>query len=157
MSKSLKRVRAALEAAGLDPQIRETDLARTAADAARAVTCAVDQIAKSIIFRGEDSGAAVLFLTAGGNMVDPDKAARIAGEPLGKADAALVRAQTGFAIGGVAPIGHLNPIRAFLDPRLQDFDVVWAAAGTPHHVFPISPADLIRLSMAQPADFTREQ
>ncbi|TDE40729.1 YbaK/EbsC family protein [Antarcticimicrobium sediminis] len=157
MSKSMKRVRAALEAAGLDPQIRETDLARTAADAARALNCAVDQIAKSIIFRGADSGAALLFLTAGGNMVDPDKAARIAGEPLGKADAALVRSQTGFAIGGVAPIGHLNPIRAFLDPRLQDFDVVWAAAGTPHHVFPVSPAALLRLSMAQPADFTREQ
>jgi len=149
----MKRVRAALEAAGLDPQIRETELARTAADAAGAIGCAVDQIAKSIIFRGADSGAAILFLTAGGNMVDADKAARVAGEPLGKADAALVRAQTGFAIGGVAPVGHLNPIRAFLDPRLQDFDTIWAAAGTPHHVFPISPADLLRLSEAQVADF----
>lgn len=150
----MKRVRAALEAAGLDPQIRETELARTAADAARAVDCEVDQIAKSIIFQGQSSGAAILFLTAGGNMVDADKAAAVAGEPLGKADAALVRAQTGFAIGGVAPVGHLNPIRAFLDPRLQDFATVWAAAGTPHHVFPVSPADLIRLSEAQPADFT---
>jgi len=149
----MKRVRAALEAAGLDPQIRETELARTAADAAGAIGCAVDQIAKSIIFRGADSGAAILFLTAGGNMVDADKAARVAGEPLGKADAALVRAQTGFAIGGVAPVGHINPIRAFLDPRLQDFDTIWAAAGTPHHVFPISPADLLRLSEAQVADF----
>ena len=154
MSKSMKRVRAALEAAGLEPQIRETELARTAADAANAIGCAVDQIAKSIIFRGQDSGEAVLFLTAGGNMVDAEKAAAVAGEPLGKADAALVRAQTGFAIGGVAPLGHLNPIRAFLDPRLQDFDEVWAAAGTPHHVFPISPADLQRLSEAQVSDFT---
>lgn len=151
----MKRVRAALEAAGLDPQIRETELARTAADAASAIGCEVDQIAKSIIFRGETSGAAILFLTAGGNMVDAEKAAQAAGEALGKADAALVRAQTGFAIGGVAPVGHLNPIRAFLDPRLQEFGTVWAAAGTPHHVFPISPAELQRLSEAQAADFTQ--
>lgn len=154
MSKSLTRVRAALKAAGLDPQIRETELARTAADAADAIGCGVDQIAKSIIFRAAGSGAAILFLTAGGNQVDAAKAARVAGQPLGKADAALIRAQTGFAIGGVAPVGHLSPIRAFLDPRLQDFAIVWAAAGTPRHVFPIDPPSLIRVSGAQPADFT---
>ncbi len=154
MSKSTARVRAALQAAGLDPQIRETALARTAADAAAAVGCAVDQIAKSIVFRGQTSGAALLFLTAGGNRVAEAKASALAGEPLGKADAALVRAQTGFAIGGVAPVGHLSPIRAFLDPRLLEFDLVWAAAGTPHHVFPIAPTDLLRISGAQAADFT---
>ena len=154
MSKSTARVRAALQAAGLDPQIRETALARTAADAAAAVGCTVDQIAKSIVFRGQTSGAALLFLTAGGNRVAEAKASALAGEPLGKADAALVRAQTGFAIGGVAPVGHLSPIRAFLDPRLLDFDLVWAAAGTPHHVFPIAPTDLLRISGAQAADFT---
>ncbi|GHG79975.1 aminoacyl-tRNA deacylase [Pseudodonghicola xiamenensis] len=150
----MKRVRAALEAAGLDPQIRETELARTAADAAAAIGCEVDQIAKSIIFKGEESGEAILFLTAGGNQVDAAKAAEIAGEPLGKADAALVRAQTGFAIGGVSPVGHLNPIRAFLDPRLEAFNLVWAAAGTPHHVFPISIDDLERLTGARKAEFT---
>ena len=154
MSKSLKRVRQALEAAGLSAEIRETELARTAADAATAVGCEVDQIAKSIIFQGQESGRAVLFLTAGGNRVDAAKAAQVAGEPLGKADAALVRAQTGFAIGGVSPVGHLSPIRAWLDPRLADFELIWAAAGTPHHVFPISPADLERITGAQPADFT---
>lgn len=153
MSKSLKRVRAALEAAGLDPQIRETALARTAADAATAIGCDVDQIAKSIIFLGETSGQAILFLTAGGNRVNPAKAAALAGEPLGKADANLIRAQTGFAIGGVAPIGHLNPIRAFFDPNLADFEVVWAAAGTPHHVFPISPSRLVSLTDAMVSDF----
>ena len=153
MSKSLARVRTALESAGLDPQIRETALARTAADAAAAVDCDVDQIAKSIIFRGKDSGTAILFLTAGGNQVDPEKATALAGEPLGKADAALVRAQTGFAIGGVAPVGHLNPIRAFLDPRLLEFDVIWAAAGTPHHVFRLEPQRLQSLANAQVADF----
>jgi len=154
MSKSLKRVRAALEAAGIDTEITETPLARTAADAANAIGCEIDQIAKSIIFRGEDSGTALLFITAGGNTVDADKATALAGEPLGKADAALIRAQTGFAIGGVSPVGHLNPIRAFFDPRLADFGVVWAAAGTPHHVFRSKPDELAQLSHAQHVDFT---
>ncbi|SFT75573.1 YbaK/EbsC family protein [Sedimentitalea nanhaiensis] len=154
MSKSLNRVRAALQAAGIEPQIRETALARTAADAAAAVSCNVDQIAKSIIFRGETSTRAILFLTAGGSRVDAVKAAHLAGEPLGKADAGLVRTQTGFAIGGVSPVGHLNPIRAFLDPRLLDFPVIWAAAGTPHHVFSVEPAILQQISDAQVADFS---
>jgi len=154
MSKSLKRVRAALEAAGLTPDIRETALARTAVDAATAVGCEVDQIAKSIIFRAEQHGQAVLFLTAGGNRVDVDKATKLAGEPLGKADAALIRAQTGFAIGGVSPVGHLNPIRAWMDPRLLDFDMVWAAAGTPHHVFASDPRFLHLKTGAELADFT---
>ena len=154
MSKSLKRVKASLEAAGIETEIRETALARTASDAAAAIGCDVDQIAKSIIFRGQTSGKAVLFLTAGGNRVDPDKASAVAGEPLGKADAALIREQTGFAIGGVAPIGHLSPIRAWMDKRLSDFDVIWAAAGTPHHVFMSEPDALRRISGAQEADFT---
>lgn len=154
MSKSLKRVRAALDAAGIETEIVETPLARTAADAADALGCEIDQIAKSIIFRGEDSDAALLFITAGGNTVDAAKASLVAGEPLGKADAALIRAQTGFAIGGVAPIGHVNPIRAFFDPRLSELDVVWAAAGTPHHVFRATPAELLQISCAQTTDFT---
>ena len=153
MSKSLKRVRAALEAAGLPADIREVGQARTAQEAADSVGCHLDQIAKSIIFRGEDSGEAVLFLTAGGNRVDASKASACAGEPLGKADAALIRSQTGFAIGGVAPIGHLNPIRAWLDPRLLEFDVVWAAAGTPRHVFPLHSAVLPKILNAQVSDF----
>ena len=154
MSKSKNRVRAALDAAGLTAEIIETPLARTAADAASALEVEVDEIAKSIIFRAETSGEAVLFLTAGGNRVDTDRAAALAGEPLGKADAALVRAQTGFAIGGVSPVGHLSPIRAWMDPRLTAFDVVWAAAGTPHHVFPASPQALLKLTGATLAEFT---
>ena len=124
MSKSLNRVRATLDAAGIAPEIRETALARTAADAAAAVGCEIDQIAKSIVFRGERSGATLLFVTAGGNRVDPGKAGRLAGEPLGKADAALIRERTGFAIGGVAPLAHLSPPRAWFDPRLLDFPLV---------------------------------
>lgn len=157
MSKSLKRVRAALETAGLSTEIRQTEeTTRTAQQAADAVGCHVDQIAKSIIFRGETSGQAVLFITAGGNRVDSAKASELAGEPLGKADAALIRAQTGFAIGGVSPLGHLNPIRAFLDSRLMEFESVWAAAGTPNHVFSISPPDLQRQTSAQVNQFCQE-
>ncbi len=155
MSKSLKRVTRALLDAGLTAAPLEmSDLTKTAQQAADAVGCHLDQIAKSIIFRGGQSGQAILFITAGGHQVDAAKAAVCAGEPLGKADAALIRAQTGFAIGGVAPIGHLNPIRAFYDPRLSEFEVIYAAAGTPRHVFPIAPGDLIAISDAEPADFT---
>ncbi len=153
MSKSLKRVRAALDAAGIDTEVIETPLARTAADAAAAIGCEIDQIAKSIIFRGLVSDTAVLFITAGGNQVDAAKAATLAGEELGKADAALTRAQTGFAIGGVCPVGHLNPIMAFIDPKLMEFDRIWAAAGTPHHVFRVRPTDLVKISDAQISDF----
>lgn len=151
----MKRVRAALEAAGMSADIRETALARTAADAARAVNCEIDQIAKSIVLRGESSGKAVVFITAGGNQVDLDRAATLAGEPLGKADAALIRAQTGFAIGGVSPVGHLSPCRMWFDRRLLDFPLVWAAAGTPHHVFGLAPTDLMRISGAQLSDFSQ--
>jgi prolyl-tRNA editing enzyme YbaK/EbsC (Cys-tRNA(Pro) deacylase) len=154
MSKSMARVRRALEEAGLVADIHALGEARTAAQAAAVAGCAIDQIAKSIIFAGLETGRAVLFLTAGGNQVDPARASAVAGEALGKADAALIRAQTGFAIGGVAPVGHLTPMRAFLDPRLMEFDVIWAAAGTPQHIFPIAPADLHRLTGAELADFT---
>lgn len=155
MSKSLKRVKAALEAAGIDTAtILETTDTHTAQQAADVAGCHVDQIAKSIIFRGEASQKAILFLTAGGNRVDGDKASAVAGEVLGKADAALIRAQTGFAIGGVSPVGHLNPIRAFIDPRLNEFETIWAAAGTPNHVFPLKPAQLAELTGGTVADFT---
>lgn len=154
MSKSLKRVKAALEAAQIKTEVLETPLARTAEDAATAIGCHVDQIAKSIIFRGDDSGRAILFLTAGGRRVDLDRATALAKEPLGKADAALVRAQTGFAIGGVSPVGHLNPIETFFDRHLLSFDLIWAAAGTPHHVFSAKPDDLAEIISSQVSDFS---
>lgn len=155
MSKSLKRVQAALAAQGIAAETLEMAAeTRTAEQAAAAAGCALDQIVKSIIFRGETSGHVVLFLTAGGNRVDPAKATGVAGQRLDKADAELIRAETGFAIGGVAPVGHLRRIEAWLDPRLLDFDLVWAAAGTPRHVFAIAPADLLRITGAKAADFT---
>ena len=154
MSKSLKRVIAALEAAGCDSMPVEIGHATTAQMAADLVGCTVDQIAKSIMFRGETSSAALLFVTAGSNQVDDAKASALAGETLGKADPGLIRAQTGFAIGGVSPIGHLTAPRAFFDPRLLEFDQVWAAAGTPRHVFAMDPDAPLRIPGAATADFT---
>lgn len=155
MSKSLARVRAALAAAGIATEILEmAEGTRTAEDAARAARCEVDQIVKSIIFRGAETGHVILFLTAGGNRVSAAKASAAAGQPLGKADADLIRSETGFAIGGVAPLGHLTPIRSFFDPRLLEFATVWAAAGTPRHIFAASPRDLLAATGATCAEFT---
>lgn len=155
MSKSVKRVARALEEGGIATEILEMqDGTRTAEAAAAAMGCTQVQIAKSIIFVDTLSAEAVLFITAGGNRVDTGKASALAGGPLGKADATLIRAQTGFVIGGVSPIGHLNPIRAWFDPRLTDFEIVYAAAGTPRHLFSIAPKDLLHLSGALRADFT---
>ncbi|KPP87276.1 MAG: hypothetical protein HLUCCA08_04930 [Rhodobacteraceae bacterium HLUCCA08] len=155
MSKSLKRVTDVLRAAGVDAVPMEMGAeTRTADQAAAAAGCALDQIVKSIIFQAHDSGECLLFLTAGGNRVDGAKAAQVVGAALDRADAGAVRAQTGFAIGGVSPVGHLSPIRSFWDPRLSDFDTVWAAAGTPRHIFPIAPVALLRLTGAQVAEFT---
>lgn len=155
MSKSLKRVIAALHDAGIEADVMEMPgETRTAEDAAREAGCEIDQIAKSIIFQGEVSGDVILFITAGGNQVDSALASDVAGEPLGRADANVVRKVTGFAIGGVAPIGHLSAPRVFFDARLQDFDVVYAAAGTPRHIFPIDPTKLLIISKASLAQFT---
>ncbi|MCA2010714.1 YbaK/EbsC family protein [Cereibacter sphaeroides] len=153
MSKSLARVARAIEDLGLEAEILNPGPSRTAEQAAEACGCALDQIVKSLIFQG-DTGRIYLFLTAGGNRLDGDKAAELAGEPLQRADAATVRAQTGFAIGGVAPIGHLNPPVIFADPRLTEFDRVFAAAGTPNHVFGIAPTTLIAACGATVAPFT---
>ncbi|SHI36101.1 YbaK/EbsC family protein [Wenxinia saemankumensis] len=154
MSKSLARVAAALQEAGLTEGPREVGESRMALQAARAVGCELDQIAKSIVFVGARSRRTYLFLTAGGNRVSPEKAADLVGEPLAAANGAEVRERTGFAIGGVSPVGATGPMTILLDPRLTGFDIVWAAAGTPRHVFPISPADLQRITGAAPGDFT---
>lgn len=152
---SLERVKAALGAAGVDAEVRKMpESTRTAAEAAAACGCSIDQIVKSIVFRGDVSGHVRLFLTAGGNRVDAVLASGLAGEALGKADAALIRSETGFAIGGVAPVGHLTPLPVWIDPRLFDFPLVWAAAGTPQHVFAIAPRVLERITGATAALFT---
>ena len=157
MSKSLARVRSALAAAGLKAAPLEMPAeTRTAEQAAAAAGCALDQIVKSILFQGADSGRLYLFLTAGGNRVDETRASALAGETLVRADGQTVRAVTGFAIGGVAPLGHLTPLPVWMDPRLLEFDTVWAAAGTPRHIFPAAPADLARAAGAKLAGFCAE-
>jgi prolyl-tRNA editing enzyme YbaK/EbsC (Cys-tRNA(Pro) deacylase) len=154
MSKSLARVAAALKAAGLtaDPVEAKSEI-RTAEAAAADAGVAVDQIVKSILLQGI-SGRLFLFLTSGGNRVDLKKAAALAGEVLSRAEIDVVRRTTGFAIGGVAPLGHLTPLPTFADPRLLDFAEVWAAAGTPRHMFRIAPSDLVPAAQATVADFT---
>lgn len=153
MSKSLARVAAALQAAGLQsgPVAARAEI-RTAEAAAAVAGVALDQIVKSILLQG--GTGLFLFLTAGGNRVDLGKAAALAGEPLSRAEVEVVRAVTGFAIGGVAPLGHLTPSPCFADPRLLDFAEVWAAAGTPRHLFRVAPDALIRVTGARVADFT---
>jgi len=154
-SASVARVLADAERLGLDIEVVQLDAGtRTAEDAARACGCEVDQIIKSIVFRVAGSDRHVLFLTAGGNRVDPAKAAALVGAPLEKADAASIRAHTGFAIGGVSPLGHLTPIDTWLDPKILGFDLIWAAAGTPNHVFPLAPGALRDALDPVVADFT---
>lgn len=155
MSKSLKRVTAALDASGVAYELREMpESTRTAREAADAVGCALDQIAKAIVVEGEITGKLTLFVTAGGNRVCTETVAELLGEGSHPASGNRIREITGFAIGGVSPVGHLTPIRAYFDPRLTDFDEVWAAAGTPRHVFGIAPDRLRRICRAELAEFT---
>jgi len=125
---------------------------RTSAEAAVAIGCSVAEIAKSIVFRGQASGLAVMVVASGDNRVSEAKVAALVGEGLGRADADFVRAATGYVIGGVAPFGHAQPCRVLLDEDLQRFSAVWAAAGTPYSVFPLSPAQLQRLTGADWSD-----
>ncbi len=147
LSSSAQRVQQALSAHGLGLTVVELPQStRTAAEAAATVGCTVGQIAKSLIFRARDSNRPVLVIASGSNRVDEKAVAALLGEPLAKADADFVRARTGFAIGGVPPIGHLEAPVTFIDEDLLAFDVIWAAAGTPHAVFQLTPADLVALT-----------
>jgi prolyl-tRNA editing enzyme YbaK/EbsC (Cys-tRNA(Pro) deacylase) len=148
---SIERVRAALRAAGHADTITVfPEGTRTAAEAAAAVGCSVAQIAKSIVFRA--GGRAAVIITSGVNRVDAAKAAGALGVTLARADAAFVRETTGFAIGGVAPVGHLSPPLLLIDRDLLALDPLWAAAGSPSHVFRTSAAELVRMTGAPVAD-----
>ena len=151
MSKSLKRVEAALAAAGTETEIREVGQARTAQEAADALGIAVGQIAKSIIFRRKSDDAAVLVVTSGDRRVDEKKVEAHVGK-VGRADADFVKSRTGFSIGGVSPVAHATPPVTLIDQDLLRFDVVWAAAGHPNGVFPLHPSDLQRLTGAPVVD-----
>lgn len=153
-SGSVARVREAVAALGLTGSIVElTNSARTAADAAEAVDCDVDQIAKSMIFSAD--GELVLALTSGSNTVDTARLAELTGTTVcGRATPDDVRSTTGFAIGGVSPYGHLHPIRCWIDPHLLDYDTVWVAAGSPHTVFEVPSKRLAETTNGTVADFT---
>jgi len=146
-SGSVVRVRQALDEAGLPAQILELPgAARTAKAAAEFLGCEVGQIANSLVFRGKTSGAALLVMSSGAKRVDLERLAQVAGEPVGKADADFVRHSTGFVIGGVAPVGHVAPLRTFVEESLAAHSEIWAAAGHPHTVFRLTYADLLRIT-----------
>jgi len=153
LSASAGRVQAALDRSGLSLQVVELPAStRTAAEAAAAVGVQVGQIAKSLVLRGQTSGQAYLILTSGGNRLDLQRASALAGEPVALAQPDFVREQTGFAIGGVPPAGHLRPIRTWVDRDLLTYDVVWAAAGTPNAVFRLTGEQLLRLTAGEAAE-----
>jgi prolyl-tRNA editing enzyme YbaK/EbsC (Cys-tRNA(Pro) deacylase) len=145
LSSSAARVQQALRERGLDVEVRQVpDSTRTAQEAAVALGCDVGQIAKSLVFRGERSGEPVLVIASGADRVDEERLAKAIGEPVAKPDADFVRARTGFGIGGVPPLGHAEPIRTLVEERLLAFEPIWAAAGTPHAVFPLTGDELLR-------------
>ncbi|QCI66206.1 YbaK/EbsC family protein [Phreatobacter stygius] len=145
MSSSVERVKAALASHGHDGELRRfPDSTRTAADAAAAIGCTVAQIAKSIVLRTGDQP--VLVVASGINRVDPAKVAALVGGRVKRADADWVRAVTGFAIGGVSPVGHLTQPLVLIDQDLGALDPIWAAAGAPNEVFRTGFADLVRIS-----------
>jgi prolyl-tRNA editing enzyme YbaK/EbsC (Cys-tRNA(Pro) deacylase) len=152
-----RRVQEALAARGFAFEVREfPDSTRTSAEAAAAIGCSVAQIAKSLVFRGGESGRAVLIIASGANRVDPAKAEALLGEAIKRADADFVREATGFAIGGVPPLGHDRPLVTLIDEALLAFEEIWAAAGTPNAVFRLSPKDLGDLTGGRIGDLKQD-
>jgi len=148
---AVKRVITALQENGCAGQVKVlSDSARTAAQAAAALGIEVGQIASSLIFKLPD-GSPLLVITSGRHRVDTDLVASNLGiEKLGRVDADYVKEQSGFSIGGVAPIGWVSPATILIDEALNDYDVVWAAAGHPHAVYPTSFAELLAITSAKP-------
>ena len=141
------RVREALEERGFEPEVVELErTARSAAEAADALGVRVEQIVKSLVFRGRESGRPVLVLAGGANRVNEAGISDLLSEPVGMADAAYVREKTNFSIGGVPPVGHAERPVTFVDEDLMREEEVWAAAGHTHVVFGLEPAELVRLT-----------
>jgi len=143
LSSSARKVHEALRAKGFELHVLELPQStRTSAEAAQAVGCQVGQIAKSVVFRGKRTQKPVLVIASGANRINEKTLAGLVGEPIEKADADYVRERTGFAIGGVPPLGHLEPLQVFIDQDLLQYEEIWAAAGTPNAVFRLRPDDL---------------
>jgi prolyl-tRNA editing enzyme YbaK/EbsC (Cys-tRNA(Pro) deacylase) len=153
MSKAVDRFRERAAVLGFAADVREfPEGTKTAVDAARAVGCQVGQIVKSLVFVA--GSEPFIALTSGPNRADTERlSALMGGRPVRRADPEEARAATGFAIGGTPPFGHPRRLKVVCDRDLLRFDVVWAAAGTPQAVFPITPDELVRISGAEPADF----
>jgi len=146
-SPSAKRIQNILREFGSDYKVIEfTESTRTAQEAADRVGCQLGQIVKSMIFKGRASNKGILVLTSGVNRVDENKIGQYAGESIGRADPEFVRAMIGFAIGGVPPVGHAQPLETFIDEDLLLYNQVWAAAGTPNAVFQVPAAELVKLT-----------
>lgn len=147
LSPSAQRVQDFLDGFGHGHSVVEHEgSTRTSEDAANAVGCAVAQIAKSLIFRTKESGRPVLVVASGANRVDEKAVGRLIGEKIERADADFAREATGFAIGGIPPIGHAVPPLVLIDADLMGLDAIWAAAGTPNAVFRLTPAELIAIT-----------
>ena len=147
MSKKLKssaqKVQEALREHGLACEVVQMeDTTRSAQDAARAVGCEVGQIVKSLVFKGKQSQQPVLVVTSGANRVNEKAIGKELAEPIKMADPEFVRQVTGFAIGGVPPVGHRHALKIFIDEDLLQYEEIWAAAGTPQAVFRLTPGDL---------------
>lgn len=147
LSPSAQKVQQALQAMGFELQVVELpDSTRTAAEAAQAVGCQVGQIVKSLVFKAKRSQRPVLVVASGANRVNEKAIEALIGEPLGRADADFVRQRTGYAIGGVPPVGHSERLETFIDEDLLQQAEIWAAAGTPNAVFRLTPGDLVRMT-----------
>lgn len=139
----MKKVQQTLKSLGFsDETVIFPDSTRTAIEAAQAVGCSVGQIVKSLVFRGAQSQQPVLALVSGANRVNEKRLGSLVGEAIEKADADFVRQHTGFAVGGVPPVGHVERLTTFIDRDLLQYDEIWAAAGSPHAVFRLTPDDL---------------
>ncbi|MCY4309510.1 MAG: YbaK/EbsC family protein [Rhodobacteraceae bacterium] len=150
MSKSLNQVTQYLIANEIEYELRKTDqIARTAQEAADGIGCHLNQIVKSIIFSAPSSDNLVLFLTAGGNFVDVHKVESLLGFTLQKADAQIIRFQTGFVIGSVPPFAHKEELAVYMDPELLNHSLIWAAVGTPFHLFSINSEVLLATTKAK--------
>ena len=146
-SPSAKRIQNILREFGSDYKVIEfTESTRTAQEAADRVGCQLGQIVKSLIFEGRSSNKGILVLTSGLNRVDENKISQYAGESIGRADPEFVRTVTGFAIGGVPPVGHVQPLKTYIDEDLFQYTDVWAAAGTPNAVFQLPASDLVKIT-----------
>jgi prolyl-tRNA editing enzyme YbaK/EbsC (Cys-tRNA(Pro) deacylase) len=147
LSSSAQRVQDALKALGFSCDVLELPgSTRTSIEAAQAIGCRVEQIAKSIVFQGKRTGRPILVIASGTNRVDDKRLRKLVDEPVRMADADFVREKTGFAIGGVPPVGHVKELDIFIDEDLLQYDEIWAAAGTPHAVFKFSPGELQKLT-----------